>query len=384
MEIPNILVLNHTGWLGGAELCLLGYLKRTGIPHERITCVTGHLGPLHEELAALGLEAISLRIPIPGLSRDAAEKVRSYNGLARAIRRISRIVRQREIGLVYANSYRAALLWAPLSLVLPRTRLITHVRDRIEARIKREIVVRESDRLIAISRYVQGSLGSAARTAGKITLIPTGVDTGLFRENGSGRMLRREFGISPDSFLFGMFCQVLPWKGVREYIEAALRLAASREDVTFLMVGDASFSGQDSYFDAIRQLVSEHGLSGRIIFTGFRKDIERFLSSVDVVVSASTNEPLGQTLLQAMAMGKPVIAARSGGPLEIVVHEETGLFFEPGDSPGLVHAMLWLCENREEALRMGKKGRERFSEHFLDMDEMTRRLDEVILGCLGA
>lgn len=292
-------------------------------------------------------------------------------------------MREREIGLIYANSYRAALLCGPLKVLPRRVRIVTHVRDRIEGRLKRELVVRASERLIVISRYVEEGLPSGARGSGKISLIPTGVDTEIFRENGSGAVVRKELGIPPDSFVFGMFCQVLPWKGVREYVEAAARLAEAREDVSFLMVGDASFSGQNLYFEEITRSVRDRGLEGRIIFTGFRRDVEQFLSSADAVVSASLNEPLGQTLLQAMAVGKPVIAMRSGGPLEIVVHGETGLLVEPGAAEGLARAMELLCETREDARRMGRKGRERFRQHFLDMDEMARRIDDVILGCLG-
>jgi glycosyltransferase involved in cell wall biosynthesis len=381
--VKNILVLNHTGWLGGAEICLLGYLERTRIPREKITCVLGRGGPLSGELAERGFATLSLSIPIPGLAHGFVEKISRYAGLVGAVSRIAGLVRERDIGLVYANSYRAALLLVPLTGIAPRVRIVTHVRDRIEGRLKRKLVMRASDRLIAISRFVEEGLGDAAGKRRNLAVIPTGVDTEAFRENGNVLAVRRELGIGADSFVFGMFCQVLPWKGVREFAEAAISLARERGDVSFLMTGDATFSGQERYFEDIKRRVRESGFEGRILFTGFRRDVARILSCVDAVVSASINEPLGQTLLQAMAVGKPVIATRSGGPLEIVVHGETGLLVEPGAVQDLARAMALLCTNRDDARRMGAKGRERFRERFLDMDEMARRIDDVLLGCLG-
>jgi glycosyltransferase involved in cell wall biosynthesis len=149
------------------------------------------------------------------------------------------------------------------------------------------------------------------------------------------------------------------------------------------MVGDDTFSEETLYFTEVKRSVIESGLDARIIFTGFKKDIESYISCVDVVVSTSFGEPLGQTLLQAMVMGKPVIAIRSGGPLEIVASGETGLLVEPADISSLSEAMKKLYNNRETAIRMGSRGKARFSEHFLTAGEMTEKIDGVLLENTG-
>ena len=189
-------------------------------------------------------------------------------------------------------------------------------------------------------------------------------------------------GISEDSFVFGMFCQVLPWKGVREYIEASIDTVRTCGGVFCIMVGDDSFSEQSDYFNRVKQLAEESGLTDRIIFTGFKKDVQRYISCSDVVVSASIEEPLGQTLLQAMAMAKPVIATRSGGPVEIVVDGETGLLVEPADPSSLSRAMVWMKNNHDEAVKMGTTGEERFSRFFLNTQQMAEKIDAVLLSVM--
>ncbi len=97
---------------------------------------------------------------------------------------------------------------------------------------------------------------------------------------------------------------------------------------------------------------------------GFRRDIPALMSACDIFVLPAPAEPFGLVLLEAMAMGKPVIAANAGGPCEIVVHGQTGLLFEPGNPQSLAAAIADLLNNPEKARAMGAAGRQRFEEHF--------------------
>ncbi len=97
---------------------------------------------------------------------------------------------------------------------------------------------------------------------------------------------------------------------------------------------------------------------------GFRRDIPVLMSACDIFVLPAPAEPFGLVLVEAMAMGKPVIAANAGGPCEIVVHGQTGLLFEPGNPQSLAAAIADLLNNPEKARAMGAAGRQRFEEHF--------------------
>lgn len=377
--MENILILNHTGWLGGAELSLLRYLERTKIPREKILCVANRSGPLLGEIKRLGYRIHPLSIPVPGLQKSPWKKASSWVRLSWTILELAAIVKKHDIGILYANSHRSAFPLLVLRTIFPGLRLVTHVRDRIDGNLKRNMVVSKTDKIIAISDYVALNLGIDITGNGKLKKIPSGIDAGKLEDTAGREEVIRELGIPQGSFVFGMFCQVLPWKGVREYIEASLETIRNCEHAYSIMVGDDSFSGQTGYFREVKRKVKEGGMDGRIHFTGFKRDVERYLSCVDVVVSASLEEPLGQTLLQAMAMGKPVIATKSGGPLEIVSDSETGLLVEPGDITALGEAMNWFYQHQDEAKKMGERGKERFYRLFLTAGEMAEKIDEVLI-----
>ena len=88
------------------------------------------------------------------------------------------------------------------------------------------------------------------------------------------------------------------------------------------------------------------------------------MSACDIFVLPAPAEPFGLVLIEAMALGKPVIAAAAGGPLEIVADGETGLLFEPGNAASLAQAIKRLLADPELRQRMGKAGRKRYEEHF--------------------
>jgi glycosyltransferase involved in cell wall biosynthesis len=101
-----------------------------------------------------------------------------------------------------------------------------------------------------------------------------------------------------------------------------------------------------------------------IYLLGFRSDVAALMAACDIFVLPAPAEPFGLVLIEAMAMGKPVIAAAAGGPLEIVADGETGLLFEPGDAASLAAAMRRLLENPDLRQRMGQAGRRRYEEMF--------------------
>ncbi len=103
-------------------------------------------------------------------------------------------------------------------------------------------------------------------------------------------------------------------------------------------------------------LIHELGITESVTFAGFRSDIEHILSALDVYVSFTTNDTLSISVLEAMAMGRPIIGADSGGMAELVLHEKTGLLVDLGDLEGLVHAMMRLLSSPDLRHSMGMAG----------------------------
>jgi glycosyltransferase involved in cell wall biosynthesis len=103
-------------------------------------------------------------------------------------------------------------------------------------------------------------------------------------------------------------------------------------------------------------------LEGRVIFAGWQAEVPLWLQAMDVVVNASAEEPFGLTIVEAMALGKAVVATAGGGPLEIIRDTVDGLLVPPGDSRALASAVIRILGDADLAGRLGQAAQERASE----------------------
>jgi glycosyltransferase involved in cell wall biosynthesis len=121
----------------------------------------------------------------------------------------------------------------------------------------------------------------------------------------------------------------------------------------------------------------------RITFVGHTTDVGRYLGVMDAFVSTSPSEPFGIALVEAMALGKPVIAVDAPGPREIVAPERSGLIADPAEPAGLAHAIDRLVADADQRMRLAAGARERYAEAFTPermCAELTARLEELACG----
>ncbi len=123
-------------------------------------------------------------------------------------------------------------------------------------------------------------------------------------------------------------------------------------------------------------MVMEMKMEKEVTFLGFRRDVERFYSIIDVLACPSLGEALGNVCLEAMAFGKPVVASHVGGIPEVVQDGATGILVPPKDSRGLAQAILRLLSERELANRMGMAGRERVKSAF-SQERLIHEVEEI-------
>jgi glycosyltransferase involved in cell wall biosynthesis len=167
-----------------------------------------------------------------------------------------------------------------------------------------------------------------------------------------------------------LFGRITPWKGQHVFLKALVELP----DVRGLVAGEALFTDEDRrYGHELRELAAELKIADRIHFTGFCSDIVPLLLSADIVVHCSTSpEPFGRVIVEAMLTGRPVIATRAGGAMEIVTDNKTGLLVEPGDSHALAVAIQRLLEDRDLAAELGKAAKQDAEERF-GLDRILRQ-----------
>jgi glycosyltransferase involved in cell wall biosynthesis len=214
------------------------------------------------------------------------------------------------------------------------------------------------DRIAAISEGVRDVLIRDGLDPNRIEVIRSGIDPRPFDPAYPAMEARREFGLSEKSPVIGCVAHFADHKGHRYLVDAAARVAAVIPGVRFLLVGDGELRQQ------IERQIKELKLEQHVILTGFRNDLPRLLAAMDIVVLSSHLEGLGTSLLDAMAMARPVVATRVGGIPEMVEDGVTGRLVPPRDPARLAEALIDLIHHPEDWKRMGLAGRSRMLAKF--------------------
>lgn len=183
-------------------------------------------------------------------------------------------------------------------------------------------------------------------TADKIFSVPTGIDLERFHPETVAPAFR------PPGFAVGMVGVLRSWKGHAYFLEAIPEMLRNIPDACFYIAGDGP---QKRHLD---EAVQKLPYRDRIIFLGHREDIPNVMAAMDVIVHPSyANEGVPQTLLQALAMGKAVVASDAGAIREIIINEETGLLIEPRRPDAIAKGVARYFQSPELRVRFGRQGR---------------------------
>jgi glycosyltransferase involved in cell wall biosynthesis len=180
----------------------------------------------------------------------------------------------------------------------------------------------------------------------KIWSIPTGVDGQRFNPEKVNPVLKRS------GFVAGMVGVLRSWKGHSYFIEAVSHILKAIPDSRFYIIGDGP------QLHKVRNMIRALSLDGKITMLGQREDIPELLASLDVLVHPSTaNEGVPQAILQAMAMGKPVVASDVGAIKEVVIHGQTGFLVPPQESQAIAAKVMDLFHDPLLGKKFGDEGR---------------------------
>ncbi len=190
--------------------------------------------------------------------------------------------------------------------------------------------------------------------------IGNGVDAGRFDPSliGDGRAMRRALGIPEEAFVIGIVARQVIEKGIMEFLEAAIAVAEKNTEIHILMVGERLESDHAGDVEAELERAGA-ALGKRLVATGARSDIPELLAAMDVFCLPSWREGMPRTIIEAMMMGKAVIATNIRGSREEVVPGETGLLVTTRSPEALAEAFLTLAGDRQKVASMGAKGRDR-------------------------
>ena len=210
----------------------------------------------------------------------------------------------------------------------------------------------KSAAIVAVSSAVADSLTPCCPES-KIVVIPNGIDIALFDAPPPRADIFRAFDIPDDLRVIVAVGRVAPEKGFAHLIDAAPKVLSRFPGACFVLAGDGP--ERQSLIGRIRQ----KGLEGRFFLVGRIEDVPGLLAASDMVVIPSLTEGHGLIALEAMAAGKPVVAARVGGLCETIIEGETGLLIAPGEPEAISDSILRLLWDESLRLRLGNAGRKR-------------------------
>jgi glycosyltransferase involved in cell wall biosynthesis len=267
------------------------------------------------------------------------------------------------------DSWLAALAAKSLGLPVVRSRHVT-------IPIRGVLVYRLADRIVASGEHAADLIRAAGIPADRVIGIPPGVDLQRFHPGVSGTRVRDELGLSGP--VVGLVANIRGSKGHNVLLEAAPDVLAEHPDARFLIVG----AGVG--FDEVQRRVREGGLERQVLMLGFRRDIPEVLAALDVLALPSLrSEATSQVILQALAIGTPVVATTVGGSPEIVRDGETGRLVPPGDARALAAAIRDLLRDRDRARAIARAGQETVRQRW-SIDAVMSRTTAVYADLLRA
>jgi glycosyltransferase involved in cell wall biosynthesis len=208
------------------------------------------------------------------------------------------------------------------------------------------IAARWTDRIVTLTdRGIEEHLARRIGRRSQYRSVPSGVPTAALRAAAPSRSIARaRLGLPEDAFVVAGLGRLVPVKGFDVLIAALRPLAEAVPSARLVLIGDGP--QRDELQVAARDL----GVGGRVLVTGVTSDITGWLAAADVLAAPSRNEGMGRAIVEAMALGLPVVGAEVGGIPAVVADGETGWLVPPGDSLALAAALIELA--RDEALRI--------------------------------
>jgi len=303
------------------------------------------------------------------------------------IRQIKNIIRNNAIDLVHSQGARADFFARLAGRIANAPNIVCTIAmpvEGFEVKPLRKTIYRFMDRLsgryvkkfIAVSESLRKALTEERGIASeRVVTIYNGIELDKYHPNLKETSLRDQWDIAPETPVVGAIGRMVWQKGFEFFIKAIPEILEVTPDARFLLVGDGSLRPD------LENLARELDVYGRVIFTGFRSDIQQLLSTLDVLVVPSLLEGFPMITLEAMAMATPVVATRIHGITEQIVDGKEGILIPPRNPEALATAVQRLITDKQLGTNLGTAARSRV-ESFFSIATMVRETKQVYSSLL--
>jgi L-malate glycosyltransferase len=351
----NLLVVNHTGLISGAEVATLHLLE--SLPGDIGPLLACPDGPLAEQARTAGVAVVELAGMSASLRLHPIETARGVKDLARLGREVRRLARRTNADVVYAASVRAGLAASmPVGACPP---LVVGLHDCLPAgplsSATKRLIDRRSAMLVANSRHTAAAWRDG-RGGPELQVLHPPIEPGRYGE-------RVPLGLDGGPPVIGVAAQITPWKGQETAIRALWRIRERHPDAQLVLAGATTFVERATrydnrrYLDRLNALTSQLGVADSVRFLGRRDDLPSVLAGLDVLLVPSWEEPFGLVVIEAMAAGTPVVATSVGGPREVIVDGVNGRLVAPRQPELWADAVIDLLADERARDRMVAEGR---------------------------
>ncbi|MCE5239276.1 glycosyltransferase family 4 protein [bacterium] len=339
----RVLYVNHVGVLGGAERSLLGLLQAVDRRQIEPHLAAPDDGPLADAARQAGIPVHPLppcRLHRPQTPWDFVAAFRTFGRFRRALRRACRAV---EPDLIHANSLISA--WA--STRVTRAPVVWHCRDlRAPAHLVRA-VRRRATRVIAISQAVASYIEATAPQGAPVTVITNGFSPQDVHVTRRRSQVRGDWEMGAETPLIGCMGQLVPWKRQDVLLRAMPLVLEHVPQARVVFMGSDTFDEHPEYVASLHELANAPSLQGHVVWAGFVDHPADALAALDVLAHPADREPFGRVVLEALALGVPVVAVNQAGPAEIIEDGRSGLLVPPDDPAALAEGIVHLLQDGE-------------------------------------
>jgi glycosyltransferase involved in cell wall biosynthesis len=342
---------------GGAERAFLDLLQQTDFQQVSWVVIFLNGGPLVEMVRAYPVVVIVLH----------SGRLRDVQLLVKSVFAIARIARQHQVDAVI-NWAMKAHLYASIGAWLARKPAIWYHHDLPKStdRLQRLATLLPSRAVFTVTEFTQ-ALQQQISPWRPTHVVHPGVDIARFQSMAltSPQALRQAHRLPIDAPIIGMVSRLQRWKGVHTLFQAMPAVLQQYPNARCLIVGGRHDLEPD-YEPYLLDLAQQLGITEEVLMAGYQTNIPAWMQMMDVVIHASDCEPFGLVVVEAMAMGKPVVAGSMGGPQEIITPNIDGLLSNYEDAEALSKCILRYLDDREFTQQVVQAAQQRAQDFSLD------------------